>query len=155
MQTHLHEFEREVYSLPLLVHSFDFALDLIAWLHDIFRHSYMVPAHVTDMEKPLHHHEQSKRCRGELGTGLQNQSPDCNSQTYGQLPCYRHHAMTVQLYSRNHMLCWTGVLMQKAAAKLCLHTLVIHIVSVPDKLHKRWIARQHQQQQTYMSAGEL
>ena len=25
---------------------------------------------------------------------------NCDSQTYGQLPCYRHHAITVQLYSR-------------------------------------------------------
>ena len=144
MQTHLHEFEREVYSLPLLVHGFDLALDLIAWLHDVFRHSYMVPAHVTDVEKPLHYQNTPRDAKVK-----------CNSQTYGQLARYRHNTMTVQLYSRNHTLCWTELLVQKAAARLCKHIPLIHIISIPGKPHKRWITSEHQQQRTYMSASEL
>lgn len=37
----------------------------------------------------------------------------CNSQTYGQLPRYRYNAVTAQFYSRNTLLCWTGILTQK------------------------------------------
>ncbi len=94
----------------------------------------MVPAHITDVEKALH-------CI-EITPEMQSDVQQPNIWTATTLQVQRINCSVLQ---QKHIALLDRNTYAKAAARLCVHTSLIHIISVPGKSHKRWMAMEHQQ----------